>query len=169
MAGSLIKINEAVADGTSSTLSVTGIDSNDVYVVYGYNITPTTSTASMYARVTKSGTQDSTANYDYAVKLMNTGSAFQNLSNTNQTLFEILSNQVTGAGKSDTILFYLFNFNSSSEYSFITMENIRVEGSGWMGGGVHTVASSSDGIGILPNVGNVGSGSKLVLYKIKST
>tara|TARA_Y100000004_G_scaffold190366_1_gene247402 strand:- start:33 stop:536 length:504 start_codon:yes stop_codon:yes gene_type:complete len=166
MAGKLVQVAKAVADGTSSTLSVTGIDSDNNYIVFGYNITPTTSTATMYARVTKSGTQDSTANYDYAVKLMNTGSVFQNVSNTNQTLFEILSNQVTGTGKSDCIKFDLYNFNSSSEYSFLTMENIRVEGTGWMGGGVHTVASASDGIGILPNTGNVGSGSTLVLYKV---
>ena len=162
----LVQVNKAVADGSSSTLSVTGINSDDVYVVFGYNLTPTTSTATTYGRVTKSGTQDTTANYDYASLKKNFGGAFQGVTNTNQTVFEPLSNQALATGVSDSFIMYLYNFNSASEFSFISFDTIQSIASGWSGGCVHTVASASDGFGILPNAGNVGSGSTLVLYKV---
>ena len=166
MAGKLIYVNKAVADGTSTTLSVTGINSEDLYMVIGYNIFGATNTASIYTRVTKGGVQDSTANYDYAQQIMDVGYAFAYVNNTNQTVVENFSNMSNDPGKFMSCIYYLKNFNSATDYSFFSNASLLPSPRTWYGSGVHKVNSASDGIGIFPNVGNVGSGSTLVLYKV---
>ena len=65
-------------------------------------------------------------------------------------------------GNINNLLFsilYLFNFNNSSEYSFITLEestfNTAQTLTGRQGGAVHTVESASDGIQFFMESGNI--------------
>ena len=68
------------------------------------------------------------------------------------------------------IIYYLFNFNNATEYSFVTMEITQRSNEGLhrgkQGGAVHTVASASDGIEFSMSGGNIASGT-FTLYGLK--
>jgi len=70
MAGSLIKIDEEIVTSAVASVTLTGIDSTyDVYMVK-YNDLEFSSDSQVYARVTESGTENTTSNYDAAQKQM---------------------------------------------------------------------------------------------------
>ena len=172
MAGSLIKINEAIVTTAIPSVTLTGINSTyDVYMVKVNNVAPDGANRQLYMRVTKSGTADITANYDWAYKGLRTDTTFSNISNTNQTFWQT-SNYANSTGTSQTMngVFYLFNFANASEYSFVTNETANLTGAnlliGAQGGGVHTVASASDGINFYYSADNINSGV-FTLYGLK--
>ena len=174
MAGSLIKINEAIVTTATPSVTLTGIDSTyDVYMFKFNNLEVDTDTRSVGFRVTVSGTADTTTNYDEAWKALITSGTFGNGSNTNQNFFLFSLGDSLGTAGNETAngIFYLFNFANSSEYSFFTMETTQVNSSGIhrgnAGGGVHTVAQACDGIQIILNgAGNISAGT-FTLYGLK--
>ena len=81
MAGSLIKIDEEIV--TSAVASVTLGGSNwdssyDVYMVQITDFSPANDDVSAYMRITKSGTADTTSNYDDAAKQLKAFNSFAN-------------------------------------------------------------------------------------------
>jgi len=152
MAGSLIKIDEEIVTSAVASVTLTGIDSTyDVYQVIGSNIRPSAAQL-LQMRVTKSSSADSTSNYDSAYKQMYTGGSYVNESYTNQDKFNFPSTyeETTAQGRGNGLIMYLFNFNNANEYSFFTLEQSYQHAAGSLGGnqggGVHTVASASDGV-----------------------
>ena len=167
MAGSLIKIDEVLGDDTQSAIDLTGIDSTyDVYVVKS-NIKTYTTGGVLYIRFGASASPDTTANYDRANKQLRFGSAFNNISSTNQTGIQISA--LLGNGEIHTGISYLFNFNNASEYSFMTYEfNSGMNDRGMQGGAVLTVADSKDFIRFYyDTTSTFGTGSVLSLYGLK--
>jgi len=170
MAGSLIKINEAIVTTATPSVTLTGIDSTyDVYMVRYNNVLPVNDNVLLSNRVTVSGTADTTANYDYAYKLLQANTTFSNVSATNDT-DNVLGTNGTGGNESTNGIMYLFNFNNASEYSFGTVENTLREADtnlrGIQGGYVHTVAQACDGIQFFYASGNIDSGT-FTLYGLK--
>lgn len=162
----LIQVDTATADNTSSSITLTGINTDDVYMVAIDDFRASTQ-QTVFARVTKSGTADSTANYDMATKDLKSYSAFGNYSIANSDKIQLqLGDNEPERGVYG--IFYLYNFNSSSEYSFLTLEHLQaISGSslfGGMGGAVHTVASASDGIQFYVTIGTILSGT-FTLYR----
>ena len=155
----LLYVASATAGASDGTLSVTGINSDDVYVVYGYDMYPATDTATTYWRVTKSGTQDTASSYTYGMDYN------ADLQNTGQAQSEGLFGHSQAPGKRIVFRVECYNFNSSSKKSFATISSQIGANSFCYGGFVHEVTSASDGLGIFPNAGNVAEGSRLVLYK----
>ena len=152
MAGSLIKIDEEIIKSSTASVSLLGIDSTyDVYQVIANNLRPDLAHL-LQMRVTKSSSPDTTSNYDSAYKQMYTGGSFVNEGYTNQDKFNFPSQyeQTTAQGRGNGLSMYLFNFANASEYSFFTLEQSYQHASGNLGGnqggGVHTVASASDGV-----------------------
>jgi hypothetical protein len=173
MAGSLIKIAETTSTGSQSSLIVSGIDSTyDVYVVQ-YYVRPTDNDKDLYVRVTTSGVGDRDSEYDMASKLFRADTTFGNTSVTNGTQWFFNSATPNDSNKFLNATLYLFNFNNSSEYSFVTVESAGWNDSiedlvGEQGGGVHTVAEANDGIELLwESSSNFASGSKIILYALK--
>jgi len=172
--GSLIKIDEEIVTSAVASVTLTGIDSTyDVYMVKMNNVTPSVDARSISLRVTKSGTADTSANYDYAYMVLNSSGTFGKASFTNDTEWQYLVADGVGTGTSESAngIIYLYNFNSSSEYSFITSEVTEVNSGttsrGNQGGGVHTVASASDGVNWFDvDGGNIASGT-FTLYGLK--
>ena len=163
MAGSLIKIDEEIVTSAVASVTLTGIDSTyDVYMVRYNNVLPVNDNVLLSNRVTVSGTADTTANYDWAYKLLNAAAAFSNISATNDT-DNVLGTNGTGGNESTNGIMYLFNFNNASEYSFGTVENTVREADtnlrGIQGGYVHTVAQACDGIQFFYASGNIASGT----------
>ena len=170
MEGSLVLIQETTVSSATASVSLVGIDSTfDVYKVVYDNVQCDTDAQNFRIRVTKSGSADTTSNYDQAYKKLDSSTTFGNRSNTNQSYWET-EELGTATQEQNNGVLYLFNFNNSSEYSFITVEestfNTAQQLTGRQGGGVHTVASASDGIQFLMESGNIDNGT-FTLYGLK--
>ncbi len=173
------KITEANISSGDATFDIGGSawdSSYDVYKIVLSNIqlTSTSDDARINCRVLKSdNSPDTTSNYDYAYKVLNSASSFGNGAFTNDTEWQYLVADSVGTGTSESAngILYLFNFNNASEYSFITAEVTEINSSatarGNQGGGVHTVQSSSDGVFWFDTAGgNIASGT-FTLYGLK--
>ena len=69
MAGSLIKIDEEIVSSATASVTLTGIDSTyDVYMFVANNVHSANDVVNPFLRFTASGTEDSSANYDYSFK-----------------------------------------------------------------------------------------------------
>lgn len=170
MAGSLVKIDEEIVSSAVASVTLTGIDSTyDVYMVRFNNLECDTDSENLEVRFTASGTPDTSSNYDRAMKDLRADSAFSNISSTNADNIG-LDNIGTATGEQTNGIFYLFNFNNSSEYSFCTFEttgrNTNGALRGRQGGAVLTVAQATDGIQFFMDVGNIDNGN-FVLYGLK--
>jgi len=184
MAGSLVLVDEftissAVASVTlgggssgSSGLNVSIDSTYDVYMVQVSNAKVNTDDA-LAIRVTKSGTADTSANYDDAKLYLKSSSAFTNIANANATQIDFTATIDSGISASNgNGVAYLFNFANASEYSFATIESTHFqysdnEGRGFAGGFLHTVASASDGVLFKTNGGNNLTSGKFTLYGLK--
>ncbi len=173
MAGSLIKIDEEIV--TSAVASVTlGVSdwnsSYDVYLVKFNNVSPSTA-EQMKARFLESGTENSSANYDYSAKHFRTSGAFENLYGTNATSMTVASAQIHASTGNANGCLYIFNANNSSEFTFITTETTIWAGSGQVagdaGGNVFTVASAINGIKFFINSSNNIDSGTFTLYGLK--
>jgi len=172
MAGSLIKIDEEIVSSAVASVTLTGIDSTyDVYMVKVMNCTPDTDGQGLHFRFTESGTPNTTANYDVAIKNLRTASGFSNGSGTNET-YGLVTGGATGSGTNETAnsIMYIFNANNASEYTFTTIEGAILSNTnelrGGQGGNVFTSSSSVDGIQIFFDSGNIESAT-LTLYALK--
>ena len=170
MAGQLIQVATTSISNVSN-FSITGIDTDDVYLITLNNLYMNTDGARPRLRFTKSSdsSADTTANYDYADKVLN-AVGFSNRGITNDTKTVLETTSTTANNETANAIIYLFNFNSSSEYSFYTYEqtnrNQSAQLSAPTGGGVHTVASASDGVQFSLNANNFTSG-KFTLFGLK--
>jgi hypothetical protein len=151
-----------------SNFSITGIDDDSVYMVTLNDLYMNTDGARPRLRFTVSGTPDTSANYDYANKDMYANTTFSNNAGANQTYYNGFS---LGTDNTEGLraVYYLYNFNNSSEYSFITFEEIATNNAGAnagrMGGMVLTVAQSCDGLNWHSSLNNINNATA-TLYKV---
>jgi hypothetical protein len=171
VSGSLVLIDSATASN-SSTVSLGGSDwdsSYDVYMVIYDKIICDTDQKNFQIRVLKSSSADTTSNYDQAYKKLDSTTSFPTRQNENQAYWSTEELGTTTQEQNNGVL-YLFNFNNGSEYSFITLEESSFNSSsqltGRQGGGVHTVASASNGIQFFMASGNIASG-EFKLYGLR--
>jgi|SRR5210317_166855 len=169
MAGSLIKIDEEIVTSAVNSISLTGIDSTyDVYMV-AYHSTNADATLGLTLRVLESGTPNTSANYDFAYKILLNNSSFVNQAGTNNTSLSPDSVTTSSLYKGQALI-YIYNANNSGEYTFFTIEQGKSTGvnamEGKQGGGVFTVASSVNGvqIGVVNNPSNNLTGGTFTLY-----
>lgn len=172
MAGSLIKIDEQLISSASSFVDLGGANWNssyNFYLVTLNDINPTADLA-MEVRFLVSNSPDTSANYDKAQRNLRADGAFTNSGAENQTSIGIGSIG-TGTEEIANGILYLFNFNDSSKYSFITTEmtirNNDAHLRGFQGGGVLTVAQATNGLRFITDTSTYASG-RFVLYGLKS-
>ena len=171
----LVQVNTATVSGTPSSFTIDGIDSDDVYVVIGTGLHIAVDTAYLYVRVTKdvSGTTtaQSSSYYDYACREFKTTGAFGNNTYEDRTNMYFGNSPLGNAtGENSNIYYTLYNFNNSSEYSYIVVsENVFNSTSnsshGYQGGLVYTVAEAHNGISIIGDATALNGGT-LTLYKV---
>ena len=169
MAGKLVQVDTETVSGTSTNaVDLIGTTTDDVYMVALTNAS-TTSDGQIRTRVLVSSSADTSYEYDQAGKALIANASFGNDSLTNQDhwRFMFTGNQ---ANETQSAILYLYNFNNSSEYSFVTNEV-----AGWtndprlyglQGGGVQTEAQSCNGIRFYASSGNLSDGSQFTLYKV---
>jgi hypothetical protein len=166
---SLVQVATETVTSAVASVTLTGIDSDDVYMLAMNNVAPASDNYYLRIRFTESGTPNSTSNYDYAMKYMQTNGSFLNLANTNGDGVNI-TNHTNGTGTSETTngIFPIYNANNSSEYTFMTTESTNVDSSasayGTQGGLLLTVTSAVDGVYLYYSTGNIASGT-FTLYR----
>ena len=176
MPGSLVKIAETTVSSSTASVTLTGIDSTyDVYMVRYNNVTAGTDRSTLEIRVTVSGNPDTTSNYDSASRFFRANTSFSDVSATNEDRSSITVQTGTTTNEQVNGLIYCFNFNNSSEFSFLTIEGTMLDynsqNTGLQGGIVNTVTQSCDGLQFffIDNGGssaNINSG-QFVLYGLK--
>jgi len=164
MAGQLVQVATNTVTSAVASVTLTGIDSDDVYMVAMNNVVPVTDSTFLHLRFTESGTPNTTSNYDRANKQLTAGASFGNASATNEDKTELTWQQSNTSSLSVQNILYIYNANNSSEYTFLTLENVGWEKSvgqsmGRAGGAVFTVTSAVDGVNIFFSSGNIASGT----------
>ena len=173
MAGSLVLIQKETLASATASVVLTGIDSTyDVYMVRVSNMQPVTDNKNMVLHITKSGSADTTSNYDTAYEVLRANTSFSTSSGTGASSATFAWSQGNNTGEKANGIFYLFNFPNASEYSFVTVESNWLDVTpnflGAMGGLVHTVASASDGVSFTMESGvNIEAGAEFALYGLK--
>ena len=170
MAGQLIQVNTATVTVATPSVTLTGINSNDVYMLAITELATATDNSSYGIRPTVSGVGDATADKDFAYKILNNTNTFEDRALPNQSWMEIFYLLGTGSSSQEkgNGIFYLYNFYNPNEYSFITVETAMIRANGQLnstnGGAVETQAQSCDGVQIIGNA-NIESGT-FTLYKV---
>ena len=171
MAGNLVQVATTTISSATASVSLTGIDSDHVYMVAGFGIGVETNIREINLRVTKSGTVQTDSEYDHAFHgLISGGGDHTNVNNENQAFVRWDSDLGTGTSELSNFIIYLYNFNSSSQYSFGVVQETYVNHAeaalGKVGGFIHTVSSASDGINIQgESSSNLVSGT-MTLYRV---
>ena len=172
MAGQLVQVATSTVTSAVASVTLTGIDSDDVYIITVMGYIPETDDKDLFGRITKASdsSADSTANYDRAEKLLRTDTTYSDSSATNETQWRLANGTGNATGETAHCILYLYNFNNSSEYSFITFEQTGLNKTsvhmGKQGGAVMTVAQSCNGINFfVEGGGNIDSGT-FTLYKV---
>ncbi|OUW68805.1 MAG: hypothetical protein CBD62_00900 [Candidatus Pelagibacter sp. TMED202] len=166
----LVQVDTETVTSATASVSLTGINSDDIYMVTGVGIGVETNIREINMRITKSGSAQSDSQYDFAYNRILSNAVFANLSATNNSFIRWDSDLGTGTSEFTNFIIYLYNFNSSSEFSYGTIEEVDVNHSanamGAQGGFVHTVASASDGVNFQgESSSNILSGT-FTLYKV---
>tara|TARA_R110001583_G_scaffold125075_1_gene276561 strand:- start:849 stop:1352 length:504 start_codon:yes stop_codon:yes gene_type:complete len=161
-------ISKDIASSTPTTLKVTGIDTDAVHVVVFNDVVPSADER-LGVRVTKGGTIQSDANYDNGRRGFTISGGFQSNADTGEN--EILLGTAESTGPGANGYFYLYGFNSGSEFSFVTFHSMMWASSPAqfqdVGGGVHRVSSASDGLSFFfDGGGTFANGSSMALYKL---
>ena len=169
MAGKLVQVATNTVTSAVASVTLTGIDSDDVYMVACSNVGSSNDNINLLVRTTVSGTADTGSNYNKAFKLLRGATAFSNISGTGNSSMD--TGIYTGTGTSETANFvmYIYNANNSGEYTFTTIESSAVSRApelvGATGGFVNDIAQAVDGVHFLFSSGNIASGT-FTLYKV---
>ena len=107
----LVQIDKQTLSGSSSTIAVNGINSDDVYMVAIRNLIGDSTNPTPLIRVNKSSTAQSDSEYDYAMYGLSSTS-FTTRATTNADTVVFIDNINTYGGNA---IIYLYNFNSATE------------------------------------------------------
>jgi len=167
MAGQLIQVATETVTSAVASVTLTGIDSDDVYMVAVNNLGSSNNNINLLAKFTVGGTAY-TGNYDRTFKLLRT-TGFNNISGTGESTMNTQIYTGTGTSETANLIMYIYNANNSSEYTFLTIESSALAHSpelvGATGGFLNDVTQAVDGIQFLFNTGNVASGV-FTMYKV---
>jgi hypothetical protein len=165
----LVQIAREEVTTSTASVTLTGIDTDDVYMLTISNYRSATDNNELQLRVTNNGTAVTHASYDYAAKLLRTDKDATNAHATGNTYVRVSGNSGTQTGETVQGILYLFNFNNSSGYSFLTKEITQINANGthlgWQGGDVQQQAASRDGVYLYAESGNISQGI-FTLYRI---
>ena len=170
MAGQLVQVATNTVSSAVASVTLTGIDSDDVYMVAISGVKPATDSYPLYLRFTESGTANSTSNYDFAYKDLRADTSFSNNGTANFSLIDLSFATGNDTGENFNAILYIYNANNSSEYTFCTFENNFMVSTpvfrGRQGGGVFTVTSAVNGVHFFFGSSKNTSAGTFTLYKV---
>ena len=160
-----------IGGGTGSSSGIDfAINTDDVYLVTYTDVYMSNDGAVPAIRLTTggNGTVDSNANYDNARMNIYDNQAHSDQGNENLTYFSSIGTGTTSE-ESHQGLLWLYDFNSSSHYSYVLWEQIiSTESPEYIsphGGGVLTTSQTTDGVQFYANSGNIANGT-FTMYKM---
>ena len=165
--GKLIQVNTTTVSNVAN-FSLTGIDSDNTYVVVLNNLFMVSDGARPRLRFTVSGSADTSSNYDYSGRDAYSNQSFYIQNGSSQSYYNGFS---LGTDNTESLnaIYHLYNFNSSSEYSFISYETVSTNSAGESatryGGMVLQVNQSCDGLQWHSSSNNI-SNATATLYKV---
>ncbi len=169
----LLQVNTETVTTPVASVTLTGIDSDNVYMVAINNLGTSVDNADFYLNYVKASDSsvDTTANYVSANKGLYSIATYQNNTQTGQNNLKVMYARGNLTTEKSNCIIYLYNTFSSSELSFSTFEANGYNYSGYLygeqGGGVHTVAQSNSGVNFSwQSAGNLTEGTVLTLYKV---
>jgi hypothetical protein len=166
--GKLVQVATNTVTSAVSTVTLTGINTDDVYMVAVNNLGSSNDNINLIPKFTVGGTAY-TGNYDKAFKLLRSTTTFANLSGTGEGSMNTQTYTGTGTSETANLIMYIYNANNSSEYTFLTIESSSLAHSpelvGATGGFVNDVTQAVDGIQFLFATGNITSGT-FTLYRV---
>ncbi|MDA9173559.1 hypothetical protein N9O36_02025 [Acidimicrobiia bacterium] len=164
----LVQVATNTVTSGVSYVDLIGTTTDDVYMITLSGVNVSTD-QDLFSRVLKSSSPDTTSTYDGADKTLRNDTTFGNSGYQNQDHF---FNDYLGDGVDEmgNMIFYLYNFNDSSEYSYLTVESCCVDNAnpklkGRQGGQAHTTASASNGMRYYVASGTITAGT-FTLYKV---
>jgi hypothetical protein len=164
----LVQVATNTVTSGVSYVDIIGTTTDDVYMITLSGVNVSTD-QDLFSRVLKSSSPDTTSTYDGADKTLRNDTTFGNSGYQNQDHF---FNDYLGDGVDEmgNMIFYLYNFNDSSEYSYLTVESCCVDNAnpklkGRQGGQAHTTASASNGMRYYVASGTITAGT-FTLYKV---
>jgi len=152
-----------------SSVTLTGITEDCVYMLTGNNVITVNDGTTLRARVTESGTAQTSTNYVRSNKELNASTSFSN-DTTTQSAFYLANTVGSASTEQQNFILYLHNFYSSDDFPYISNEVVGVNSSaqlnGRQGGGVYTAtAAVNDGIQFFAGSGNLEAGT-FTLFKV---
>ena len=166
----LVQVATNTVTSAVASVTLTGIDSDDVYMLAYSNVVPASDSESLYMRFTESGTANSSSNYDIADKDLRASETFAIDYGANQSLFSFSHASGNDTGEQTGGIIYIYNANNSSEYTFCSFENYHMVSTpklrGRQGGGVFTSTSSVDGVSLFFASSTNTSSGTYTLYKV---
>lgn len=163
----LIQVDKKIITSAATSIALNGITTDDVYMIAINNFHSNQNNDEIYMRVNKSSSAQTDSNYDYVYRKISDAFNFSERSEISQDKAQIFENISSGGGNG---IFYLYNFNSSSLISTVTIEavmNISNQDLTNVGGFHHKVQSSSNGVTIL-GAGTTNLTGEFYLYQVTS-
>lgn len=163
----LVQVDKSIVTSAVTSVALNGITTDDIYMIAINNFDSGQNNDNIYLRVNKSSSAQTDSEYDYSFQNLSCTNAISDRNASNQDKILLFENISAGGGNG---IFYLYNFNSSSEFSYGNSQNvmnISNQNQGANGGWVHTIASASNGVTILGTGTNNLTG-QFVLYKVVS-
>lgn len=168
--GQLIQVATTTITSNTSSVTLTGINDDSVYVLFLNNVAPSSDNVYLRIRFTESGTPNSSSNYDFAQLFMYPSSTSFGLAGTNGDKVN-LTNHTNGTGTSETTngIFHIYNAQNSSEFTYLSSESSNVDHNnrpyGTPGGLTLTSTSAVDGVHLYYSSNSIAGGT-FSLYKI---
>tara|TARA_A100001011_G_scaffold224290_2_gene232233 strand:- start:1119 stop:1625 length:507 start_codon:yes stop_codon:yes gene_type:complete len=165
----LAQISTDTISSAVSSVTLTGIDSDDVYVVAFSNVGVNTDSSYVLCQVGTTGGA-STTDYARAEKVLKSNTDFQNNSSNSTIECQLCYFIGNATNEKGNGIIYLYNMYNASEYSFGTVETVYMNASdnGWglAGGFVHKVAEQNDRFVFKNSGSNTLTSGTFTLYKV---
>ena len=166
----LIQVDKEIITTSTSSVTLTGTTTDHVYMAVLTGVTPVTDGEYLRVRFTVGGSNDGDSNYDRATLEFKADAAYGDSYQSNANGFNMADNG-TATGETHQSIFYIYNANTSSEYTFASWSECGLEEGGNLrarnGGGVLTEEQATDGLYFFYSSGNIASG-KFALYRVSS-
>lgn len=174
---SIEQIKSTTVTSQVNSVIMDGVTTDHVYMLVGKGITISVDTAYLHTRFTKdvsgTSTPQTAAQYDFANLILKPDGAFETFKYPDRTEMYFANSPIgSSAGESNSFVYYLFNFNNSSQYSYITVDDNVFNSTsstshGSQGAMQYGVAEAHNGIVITGDACNLNGGT-LTLYKINN-
>ena len=164
----LAQVDSEIVTSAVSTVTLTGIDSDDVYMVVVNNVIGSADNNAIRFRVSTDGTPKTT-NYEVAYERIRTDQVYTHHAGASEPNITIGGGAGTNTGEAVNCIIYLYNMNNSSSYSYGTFEpsvymsTPKLEGN--TGGFIREVAETNNEIQFHLQSGNFTSGT-FAMYKV---